>query len=172
MNTTSDHQENADYILAPEEVVWIPTTAEMVMPDPRPEGALDLIFLDDLTAKYEGLIKGYDEKGHYIFSVEIESKKYFGEIGRFFSEDKSEFSVMLSSFGYTDENAVPGPNNLKTIFSESDVYKIKKILIKMIKEFLTFKEIPSIVNGFNKSKFSGEIFLANGWILHGQRSNE
>ena len=160
MNTTSDHQENTVYIFAPEEVVRIPTTAEMVMPDPRPEGPFDWIEWNGVKARSTGNARGYNERGYETFCVKIKEKIYFGSIDRSFLVNGNDFNIKINSFGFYEKDGVGGPDSIRSIFSKEDSVEIKNILIKMVEMFFIFRKKPIVSIEYEKAHFMGGLYLA------------
>jgi hypothetical protein len=75
------------------------------------EKMFDWVEFEDGRAKFNGVVRGWDEAGHYTFAMQIPDRKvYYGEFTTCFEPDKRHYNIEIPGFGYASENSVAIPH--------------------------------------------------------------
>lgn len=64
------------------------------------ERPFDWVSATEGRARFAGGIRGWDERGHDAYAVDVDGKVMCGEIARTFLADQNDFNIQIVSFGY------------------------------------------------------------------------
>lgn len=65
----------------------------------------DWVQFPEGRARFAGGIRGWDEKRHETFAVEVNGVEYFGELDSVFLPDRHNFNIEIISFGYKNSQS-------------------------------------------------------------------
>ena len=117
-------------------------------------------------ARFVGSIRGWDELGHEAFAVELSSGFYYGEIDSIFLENRNNYNVEITSFGWPGKEWVgmPIPGMCKT-FTNDDLETARSLIFQLIRAAPRLDKSPSVLRQTEKSHFQGEIIFRDGWAF-------
>lgn len=64
------------------------------------ERPFDWVSATEGRARFAGSIRGWDERGHDTYAVDVDGKVMYGEIARTFLPNQNDFNIQIVSFGY------------------------------------------------------------------------
>lgn len=122
-------------------------------------------------ACFSGGIRGWDERGHDTFAVEIDGQVIYGEIAPTFLANDNDFNVQIVSFGYGMQEAVgilndgsPG-RHAQGRFPSDYLERFQSLIVRLIRAGLNFEERPSVLRETPGSRFMGKVVFPNGWAV-------
>lgn len=128
----------------------------------------DWIDVGPTRAQFSGGIRGWDELGHETFAVEIAEAPWYGEITQVYSENKHDFNLEVTSFGYESRDNVGNPDG-RVLFDERAIELVMTSTIRLVEQIYTLdnESRPSPLYEVEGSHFLGTIHFRDGWILKG-----
>lgn len=115
-------------------------------------------------ARFDGGIRGGDERRHETYALELEGKTQFGEIDSAFVANGNDYNVEVISFGYGMIENVGNPHqNARGTYTEAQLKIVRSLVAQLIRNSLQFEERPSILRETSKSHFLGKILFREGW---------
>ncbi|HZF97331.1 MAG TPA: hypothetical protein VEY92_03630 [Pseudoxanthomonas sp.] len=133
----------------------------MTSPDPT---FFDWVELLGFRARFSGCVRGADEQGHHIFSVEVNGREYFGEIQRAFLPNGNDYNIEVVSFGYgkTEDFGIPMLDACQA-FTLEEISTIQALVGKLIEAGRRFKR--SLLTEYPNAHFMGQVIFRDGWVL-------
>jgi hypothetical protein len=64
------------------------------------ERTFDRVPAAEGRVRFAGGIRGWDERGHDAYAVDVDGKVMYGEIARTFLPNQNDFNIQIVSFGY------------------------------------------------------------------------
>ena len=117
-------------------------------------------------ARLSGGIRGYDERGHETFSVEVGGSEYFGEIKRAFLSNGNDYNIEVISFGYGRIGSVGMPMlGTCQIFTAAEIVTIQRLIVQLIAAGMRFEDRPTLLTEYPNAHFMGQVIFRDGWIL-------
>jgi hypothetical protein len=122
-------------------------------------------------ARFSGSIRGWDERGHETFAVELEGEIVYGEIARAFLPNENDFNVEVTSFGYGMRENVgilndggPGPQ-AQGIFSADYLQRVQSLVAQMLRMVLKLEDRPVVLTEYPDANFQGKVIFPEGWAV-------
>jgi len=122
-------------------------------------------------ARFAGGIRGWDERGHDTFAVELEGEIVYGEIDTSFLPNHHDFNVQVVSFGYGMRENVgilneggPGPHAQGT-FPSAYLQRVQSLVVQLVRAGLSFEKRPSVLEEMPNSHFMGKVLFPEGWAV-------
>lgn len=113
-------------------------------------------------ARFCGATRGWDERGHETFAIEIEGKEYFGELESTFLPDRHNYNISILSFGYEDKGYAGSLPPWKA-FNSSDLQTAHALIVKLIRAGLNLSRRPVSLVETESSRFVGKVVFPAGW---------
>lgn len=128
----------------------------------------DWIDVGPTRAQFSGGVRGWDELGHETFAVEIAGTSWYGEIKQAYVENKHDFNLEVSSFGYSSRDNV-GNLEGRAFFDRSAIDLVMLATVKLVEKIYTLENEnrPGPLYEVDGSHFLGTINFRDGWILEG-----
>lgn len=134
--------------------------------DLRDHSTFDWLQFPEGRARFSGLIRGVDERGHETFAVEVNGNEFFGEIDRAFLPNDNDYNIEVTSFGYGSEECLGMPMHAGCqIFSKAEIGTIQKLIVQLIAAGTQFAERPSLLTEYPSARFIGQVSFKHGWAL-------
>lgn len=134
------------------------------------EKTFDWLQFPEGRTRFSGTKRGWDEKGHVTFSLEIDGMVRHGEMDQVFLENGSDYNIEILSFGCGRGEDVGMPGAQAAI--GQDLLKAARSLItSLIQAGLGFKGPPNILMQTSDSHFMGRFHFGDGWAAQTQRGN-
>lgn len=128
------------------------------------EKTFDWVQFPEGRARFSGGVRGWDEKGHDTFAVELEGKVRYGEITRTYLANDNDFNIEIVSFGYgIEDNVGISSPNARGTYTEAQLKIVRSLVLKLIRSGLRFEDRPSALRETPKSHFMGQIYFCDGW---------
>lgn len=115
-------------------------------------------------ARFAGGIRGWDERGHDVYAVELQGRVVYGEIDNAFLPNHNDYNIEVVSFGYgIEENVgIPEPSS-RGAYTEAELQIVRSLIMRLIEAGLKFELRPTILRETSKSHFMGKIVFREGW---------
>ena len=128
-------------------------------------------------ACFSGGIRGWDERGHDTFAVEIDGRVVYGEKSpAFFSSNHNDYNIQVVSFGYGMRESVglineggPGPY-AQGIFSPAYLECVQRLVAQLIRAGLRVEDRPAVITEYPDARFQGKLIFPVGWAVHAAAS--
>ncbi len=127
------------------------------------EKLFDWVQFAEGRARFSGIMRGWDERGHTTFALELNGVEYFGEIDQVFLPDRHNFNIEVISFGYRRGEDVGMPN-AAAVFSLHEIGIAERLIIQLVKNGVARVRPPNILQQAEDSRFMGLVFR-DGWVL-------
>lgn len=125
-------------------------------------------------ARFAGMQRGWDERGHKTFALELRGNEYYGEISRLYLDNQNDYNLTIDSFGYGrgEDVGMPAPE-AREAFTPDEENAARLLVVQLIDAGLKFEDPPTVLDQTNTSHFMGKIFFNDGWMLvNADRSEE
>ena len=115
-------------------------------------------------ARFVGGVRGWDERGHYVYALELQGRVVYGEIDSVFLSNHYDYNIEVVSFGYgMEENVgIPEPTS-RGAYTEAELDIVRSLIVQLIRAGHHFEERPVILRETQKSHFMGQITFRAGW---------
>lgn len=134
------------------------------------ENIFNWIQFQEGRAKFNGGIRGWDERRHETYALEIEGKIRYGEISKIYLSNNNDYNVEVVSFGYAIEGSVGIPNEpgvqgllARGAYTQEQLKAAKSLVSQLIVAGVHFEDRPSVLRESPHSHFMGEIVFCEGW---------
>jgi hypothetical protein len=121
--------------------------------------------------RFSGEIRGWDERGHDTFAVEIDGQVVFGEIDNVFLANHNDFNVQVVSFGYGMRENVgilndgsPG-RHAQGRFPPAYLQRVQSLVVQLLRAGLHFEVRPGVLTEFPNAHFQGNAIFPEGWAV-------
>ncbi|AKP92235.1 hypothetical protein [Achromobacter ruhlandii] len=98
--------------------------------------------------RFAGSIRGWDERGHDTYAVDVDGKVMYGEIARTFLPNQNDFNFQIVSFGYgvREHVGMPWPadhdSHARDISDAETPQRVQSRLARLIRAGLHFEDRP------------------------------
>ncbi|WP_063584514.1 hypothetical protein [Achromobacter ruhlandii] len=119
--------------------------------------------------RFAGSIRGWDERGHDTYAVDVDGKVMYGEIARTFLPNQNDFNIQIVSFGYgvREHVGMPWPadhdSHAWAISDAETPQRVQSILARLIQAGLHFEDRPRVLLEYPQARFQGKLIFAEGW---------
>lgn len=134
------------------------------------EKTFDWVQFKEGKARFNSDIRGWDERGHESYAVEIEGKVRYGEISKAYLANDNDYNVEVVSFGYAMEGSVGIPNEpgeqgllARGAYTQAQLKIVQSLVSQLVNAGLKFEDRPSVLRESPKSHFMGKILFREGW---------
>ena len=134
------------------------------------EKTFDWVQFKEGRAKFNGNVRGWDERGHEAYAVEIGGNIRYGEIDNSFLPNGNDYNIEIVSFGYAMEDSVGIPNEpgeqgllARGAYTQAQLKIVRSLVSQLVSAGLNFEERPSVLRETPTSRFMGEILFREGW---------
>lgn len=115
-------------------------------------------------ARFNGGIRGGDERRHETYAVELNGTILYGEIGNAFLPNGNDYNVEVLSFGYGKEENVGNPlPNARGAFNEAELRVVRSLIVQLIQTGSRSEDRPSILVEYPNAHYMGEVLFREGW---------
>jgi hypothetical protein len=132
----------------------------------------DWVQFPEGRARFAGGTRGWDERGHETFAVDVDGVEYFGEIRHAFLPNGNDFNIEIVSFGYRDEiyAGSPPPHDP---FTADELKVVQSLILQLIRSGLhrADEDKPLVLDEDPGSRFMGKVIFREGWATE-RRGNE
>lgn len=128
------------------------------------EKLFDWVQFPEGKARFSGLKRGWDERGHTTFALELNGIEYYGEIDQVFLPDRHNFNVEVISFGYGRGEDIGMPN-AAVVFALEEISVAERLIIQLVQNGITRERPPNLLQQTEVSRFMGETIFRDGWAL-------
>lgn len=130
--------------------------------------AFDWIDFPEGRARFVGLVRGVDERGHEAFALEIDSDLLFGEIRSRFLDNHNDFNVEIVSFGLRDSGSIgEAPFDPREILSIAKAETARQLILRLVRAGMAMRERPSLLVEYQNSSFMGKVVFRDDWVRLG-----
>lgn len=131
-------------------------------------GVFDWIEFPEGRARFLGLIRGADERGHEVFALEFGNGLLYGEIEPRFLDNRNDFDVEVVSFGVKDERSVgDAPYDPRGVLSPANVDIARALIVHLVAAGMAMEERPGFLRETQDSHFMGQVLFRRGWVRQG-----
>lgn len=128
------------------------------------EKTFDWMKFKEGKAKFNGGIRGGDERRHETYAVDIDGHTAYGEISKAYLPNHNDYDIEVVSFGYGMEENVGNPHpNARGTYTEADLKVVKSLVEQLVMAGLNFEDRPSALRESAKSHFQGRVVFRKGW---------
>ena len=133
------------------------------------EHTFDWVSGPEGRARFAGGIRGWDERGHETYAVEMDGEVLYGEIARAFLPNQNDFNVLVVSFGYGSRENVgmPRQDGLHPRAQANDpaqqLQRVQSLLTGLIQAARHFEDRPGVLREYPHARFQGQLIFAEGW---------
>ena len=115
-------------------------------------------------ARFVGGIRGWDERGHYVYAVELQGRVVYGEIVRTFLANHNDYNIEVVSFGYgMEENVgIPEPTS-RGAYTRAELETVRSLIVQLIRAGQHFDDKPVLLVEYPDAHFQGKIVFREGW---------
>lgn len=119
--------------------------------------------------RFAGGIRGWDERGHDTYAVDVDGKVMYGEIARTFLADQNDFNIQIVSFGYgvREHVGMPRPadhdSHARGVADPETPQRVQSRLARWIQTGLYFEDRPRVLLEYPHARFQGKLIFAEGW---------
>lgn len=115
-------------------------------------------------ARFVGGIRGWDERGHYVYAVELQGRVVYGEIAHAFLPNDNDYNIEVVSFGYgMEENVGISEPTSRGAYTRAELETVRSLIVQLIRAGQQFEEKPLLLMETRKSHFMGKIVFREGW---------
>lgn len=135
------------------------------------ERTFDWVSATEGRARFAGGIRGWDERGHDTYAVEVDGKVMYGEIARAFLSNQNDFNVQIVSFGYGVREHVGMPRpaghdaHARDVSDAETLQRVQSVLARLIRAGLHFEDRPCVLLEYPHARFQGKLIFAEGWAV-------
>lgn len=122
-------------------------------------------------ARFAGGIRGWDERGHDTFAVDLEGDVLYGEIDMVFLPNGNDYYLKVVTFGYGVQESIgilndgsPGPQAQGT-FGPKHLQRVQSLVVQLVRAGLSFEKRPVVLRETSKSHFIGKVLFPDGWAV-------
>lgn len=128
------------------------------------ETTFDWLKFPEGTAKFNGGIRGADEKRHETYAVDIDGHTVFGEISKAYLSNQNDYDIEVISFGFgMEENVGNSHPNARGSFTKAQLTRVEALVTQLVLAGFHFEDRPSALSESEKSHFQGRIMFRSGW---------
>lgn len=125
----------------------------------------DWIDFPEGRARFVGLVRGADERGHEVFALKLDSGLLYGEIEPRFLANQNDFDVEIVSFGVKDECSFgEAPFDPREFLPRTHVDKVRALILRLIAAGAAMEDRPSFLRETENSHFMGRVLFRQGWV--------
>lgn len=127
----------------------------------------DWVGFPEGRARFCGMQRGWDERGHVVFAIEIGGTVRYGEIDQVFLDNGNDYNIEVPTFGYAraEEVGLPGAQDA---VSADELRVAQVLLVQLVRAGLAFEDPPNILVQSGISRFMGKVLFREGWSLSAQ----
>jgi hypothetical protein len=127
--------------------------------------AFEWVGVTDGRARFCGMIRGWDERGHETFAIEIDGRPVYGEVDAVF--DGHAISMNVVSFGYLEQSRVGVTGAARSCTLEQAAIAERDIreLISAVSAYADELDKPEVLRTTPSTHFTGNVAFAPGWII-------
>ncbi|CUJ38200.1 hypothetical protein [Achromobacter sp. 2789STDY5608621] len=132
------------------------------------ERTFDWVPAAEGRARFAGGIRGWDERGHDTYAVEVDGKVMYGEIARTFLPNQNDFNIQIVSFGYgvREHVGMPRPaghdSHARGVSDGETLQRVQSVLARLILAGLCFEDRPRVLLEYPHARFQGRLIFAEG----------
>jgi hypothetical protein len=110
------------------------------------------------------MIRGWDERGHETFAVEIDGRPVYGEVDAVFVGHA--ISTKVVSFGYLEQSRVGIPGAARSFTREQAAVAERDIreFVSTVSAYADKLDKPEVLRTTPSTHLTGHVAFAPGWI--------
>jgi hypothetical protein len=126
---------------------------------------LELYKFPNGAARFAGIPRGADERGHFAFEIQLPSyPSLYGEYRPLWAENKNDYDIEIVSFGFSSRDDLGNPYvGARQRFSLQQRKIIEDLIVALVSSPEAQSEVPPFSP--NGSRFLGRIHFLPGWII-------
>ncbi len=126
--------------------------------------AFEWVELTHGRARFCGMIRGWDERGHETFAVEIDGRPVYGEVDAVFVGHA--ISTKVVSFGYLEQSRVGIPGAARSFTREQAAVAERDIreFVSTVSAYADKLDKPEVLRTTPSTHLTGHVAFAPGWI--------
>lgn len=121
----------------------------------------DWVEFEEGRAKFDGVVRGCDEKGHHTFAAQLPGRDlHYGEFNFLSEADKIHYNIVVLQFGFDDRNNVDNNHpNARAIFNPEEAASLERVI-----SALMVSDIKKPFPIHDSGHFLGKVFFREGWL--------